>query len=203
MIRRNTWIALGAFGLLVMAALIVNRSATVEPEDASTQSPEPIWRLESSDIVGLIVEDLRQQTLIELARDEEQLWRLVGPEQVPADAGRVERAVSWLASPAPRAELFDTLDLAAFELDEPHFRIEILTGDGSRLSLDIGREAPTGGSRYAMTEGRLGVLLLSTAGLDEVLELESDLLATPTPEATPELTELAPEESGNDEEGGN
>jgi hypothetical protein len=197
MIRRNTWIVLGILGLLVVAALIANRSTPEAVEQRPTDSPEPLWELVSSDIAGLIVEDLRQQTVVEIARDEEQLWRMLRPEDRPVDASRVERAVSWLASPAPRAELLDALDLSAYELDEPHYRIEILTSSGNRLSFEVGREAPTGGSRYAITQDRLGVLLLSSAGLDEVLQLESDLRPTPTPEPTLEPTP----DNGNEDEG--
>lgn len=202
MIRRNTWIAVGALAMLVVVAVTLGRGVPERPEQTPTAAPEPIWELESTDIVGMVVEDLRQLEVLELTRDEEDLWRMLRPEQMPVDASRVERAASWLSSPTPRAELFDSLDLSAFELDEPHYRIEIVTRSGDHYSLDVGREAPTGGSRYATSEDRLGVLVMSTAGLDEVLDLQSDLMPTPTPEPTPAVTPSAPPEDDGEQEGG-
>lgn len=184
MIRRKTAIVFVAFIGLAAVALLLGRSADDSGAQAPTPAPEPIWSLESSDIVGLIVEDLREGQVIELARDEEVLWRMVRPESKPVDPARVERAISWLAAPSPRAEIFDALDLSAFELDQPHYRIVLLAAGGERLEFSVGREAPTGGSRYAAHNQRLGVLVFSSAGLDEVLHLAPDLIPTPTPAPT-------------------
>ncbi len=203
MIRRQTVVVLLVFAALVVLAVVLNRSTGQEPTPELTPTPEPVWSVESSEIVGLTVEDLRQELTLELARDEEDLWRLVQPEAMPADAARVERAVGWLSEPRPRAEIFDALDLSAFELDEPHYRIQAELADGGTLELTIGREAPTGGSRYALFSGRLGVLVFSSVGLDEVLQLGPDLIPTPTPEpsATPAATQTAPPESTQESEG--
>jgi hypothetical protein len=103
----------------------------------------------------------------------------------------VERALSWLASPAPRAELPDAIDLEPFQLDEPNYRVEITLRDGRTLGFLVGREAPTGGSRYVSLAGRAGVLVVSSFGLDEVLTLQRDLLPTPTPSPEPSATELS------------
>lgn len=184
MIRRNTAIAVVVFVGLAAAALLLGKRSDDSGAQTPTPAPEPIWSLQSSEIVGLIVEDLRAGQVIELARDEEELWQIVRPRAMPADPARVERAVSWLAAPRPRAEIFDVLDLAAFELDEPHYRIELLTAGGERLVFSVGRQAPTGGSRYAIYNQRPGVLVFSSLGLDEVLQLAPDLIPTPTPAPT-------------------
>lgn len=191
---------------MALVAVLLAQRPEGESDGTPTAQPDPIWTVASSDIVGLIVEDLRQAEVIELARDEEDLWRVVRPTSMPAEASRVERAVSWLASPAPRAELFEAIDLAAFELDDPHYRVEVETRSGDRFTLAVGREAPTGGSRYATSEGRPGVLVISTLGLDEVLNLGADLLATeaspsPTLESATDESEETPE-APTDEGGG-
>lgn len=196
MIRRNTRIMLGVFVVLVAVALVVSRTSSGEPELTPTAAPEPVWNLQSSDIVGITVEDLAGGQVIELTRDEQDLWRMVQPQEMAVDAARVERAASWLAAPRPRAEILDPGDLSAFELDSPQYRIGVQTADGDQLQLTIGREAPTGGSRYALVGAQLGVKVFSSAGLDEVLQLGPDLLptATPEPSATPTGTS-APESS--------
>ncbi len=148
-----------------------------------------MWSVASEEIVALVVENLEAGETIALERDSEDLWRIVSPQPGPTDAARVERAVSWLASPAPRTELHDISDLTPFQLSEPSYRVEITLEDGSKLSFSVGREAPTGGSRYVSVPERPGVLVVSNLGLQEVLNLQPDLLPTPTPEPSATATE--------------
>ena len=193
MIRKTTWIVLAAFGVVLLAAWLLNSSRDESAPVETTPTPQPLWTVASEEIVGLMVEDLDAGETIELERDPESLWQIVSPQPEAADPARVERAVSWLASPAPRAEILEATDLKPFQLDEPSYRIEVRLRDGSRQSFSVGREAPTGGSRYVSMAGRVGVLVVSSFGLDEVLTLHRDLLPTPTPEPTVEPT-VAPSE---------
>ncbi len=185
MIRRNTWIALGVFGLVLVAAILVRQGQQAEPEPTASASIEPLWQVESSEIVSLTVEDLQAGTVLQLERDPEDLWQIVLPETLPADPARVERAVSWISAPTPRADLLDVIDLAAFELDQPQYRVEIVLRNGERHEFSVGRASPTGDSRYASSPGRAGVQILSLVGLEEVLNLAADLLPTPTLAPTP------------------
>lgn len=189
MIRRQTGIVVLVFFAVLIVALVIARPEAAELDQTPTAAPEPVWSIESSDIVGITVESLREEQILTLEREEGVLWRMTQPQAMAVDAARVERAASWLAEPSPRAEIFDALDLSAFELDEPHYRITVQTAQGGSLELTVGREAPTGGSRYAQFNDRLGVLVFSTVGLDEVLQLGPELIPTPTPEPTPTLTE--------------
>jgi hypothetical protein len=185
MIRRNTWITLGVFALVLVAAILVRQRQQAEPPPTPSASLEPLWQVESSEIVGLTVEDLQAGTVLQLERDPEDLWQIVLPETLPADPARVERAVAWLSAPTPRAEVLDAIDLTAFELVRPQFRVEIVLSNGERHEFSVGRPAPTGDSRYASSPGRPGVQILSLVGLEEVLNLAIDLLPTPTPTMTP------------------
>jgi hypothetical protein len=185
MIRRNTWITLGVFALVLVAAILVRQRQQAEPSPTPSASLEPLWQVESSEIVGLTVEDLQAGTVLQLERDPEDLWQIVLPETLPADPARVERAVAWLSAPTPRAEVLDAIDLTAFELVRPQFRVEIVLSNGERHEFSVGRPAPTGDSRYASSPGRPGVQILSLVGLEEVLNLAIDLLPTPTPTMTP------------------
>ena len=194
MIRKKTWILLASFGVVLAAYLVWDAVVSDESPGEVTPSPEPLWSVTSEDVVGVVVEDLEALETLELMRDEEQLWKISEPDLGPADVARVERAVSWLASPSPRSVILDVPDLAAFQLEAPLFRVELLMADGEKLSLNIGRESPTGSARYVSEPGRSGVFTFSTFGLDEVLTLREDLLATPTVE--PALTELSETPAG-------
>jgi hypothetical protein len=185
MIRRSTWIVVTVFGAVLLAAFLLNASREQATPVETTPTPMPLWTVASEEIVGLLVENLQAGESIELARDPVDLWRTVLPQAGPADAARVEQAVSWLAAPSPRAELPEATDLAPFELAEPAYRVQVSLQDGRTLAFSVGREAPTGGSRYVSLEGRAGVLVVSSFGLEDVLTLQKDLLPTPTPTTVP------------------
>lgn len=171
MVRRSTWIALGAFAAVILSALILNETQKEGPRPAATRPPDPLWTVQSADIVALIIEDLTAGDLLQFERHEEDLWRMVRPEQGEAEVASVERAVSWLSSPNPRAKLTEVEDLSDYRLDLPEYRVTLLLSNGEQLSLVVGRETPTGGSRYIAMPGTAGVWIVSTLGLDEVLDL--------------------------------
>ena len=103
MIRKKTWILLASFGVVLAAYLVWDAVESDGSPVEVTPSPEPLWSVASEDIVGVVVEDLEALETLELLRDEEQLWKISEPDLGPADVARVERAVSWLASPSPRS----------------------------------------------------------------------------------------------------
>lgn len=185
MIRRNTWLALGILALVATLALLISRPRGNEVE-ALTPTPKPFWSVESSEIVGLTIEDTRAASTIELERHPEDLWRSVRPEGGAVDAARVERSVGWLASPSPRAQIMQVNDLSEFALDPPQYVIEVRLASGERLIFSVGRESPTGGSRYVLAPGIEEVFIVSNLGLDEVLTLPSELGAVePTQVVSP------------------
>jgi hypothetical protein len=189
LIRKGTWIAVGAFALLLVAVVVFDRAEDEPPTTVNTPSPEPIWMVATDDITGIRVEDFLAETVLEVQRDAELLWEVLLPVPREADVARVERAVSWLAGPTPRSEIAMQDDLSIFGLIEPEYRVTVILQDGKTLGFDVGRKSPTGGSRYALYANRNAILLMRDFGLDEVLDLIVDLAPTATPapeEGTPE-----------------
>lgn len=183
MIRRNTWIALGVLAAVVTIALILNQTEGSQTARELTPVPPPLWSVSADEIVGITVEDFVTGAVLEVERNEESLWRMIRPELGPTDAIRVERSASWLSAPSPRAQLSDLDDYSEFGLDVPNYRVQLMMANGTRLEFGAGREVPTGGSRYVSSPGIDGVLIMSTLGLDEVLDLIS--IADPLKVLTP------------------
>jgi hypothetical protein len=182
-------VALGGFALLLVAVILLNQREAELPELDVTPSPEPLWMVASEEILSIRVEDLLAQEMLEVQRDEQLLWKIVLPEPSEADAARVERAASWLANPAPRSEIAMQVDLSIFGLTEPEYRVTVYLQGGDSLGFDVGRSSPTGGSRYVLYPGREAILLMREFGLDEVLDLITDLAPTPTPTPTEQVTD--------------
>ena len=171
MVRRTTRIAVAVFVAVILSAVILNKTQNQQLPPAATPAPEPLWSVDSEEIVGLTVEDLTVSTLLRFERSAEELWRMVRPQAGEADIASVERAVSWLSAPSPRAQLSEVDDLSVFQLDAPDYRVELELSSGERLSFIVGRETPTGGSRYIASPDVEGVWIVSKLGLDEVLTL--------------------------------
>ena len=193
MIRRNTWVTVGVFAVLLVFAVWWTQfrpetGATAE----TTPTPEPLWEVQASQIVGLRIEDLSGGTAVEIRRTESGEWQVLEPADRRVAADRVGQAVSWLEVPRPRSTVAGQGNLADFGLAEPQTRVTMTLDDGSILTLEIGAETPTGTTTYARAPDSGDILVMSKYGLDEVLGLLDELLATPTPMVTTTATEAPP-----------
>ncbi|MCJ7511791.1 MAG: DUF4340 domain-containing protein [Anaerolineales bacterium] len=173
--------ALATLATVVVVAVVWTQSrGQSDPGPAERPpTPAPLWSVESAAVRRLVVEDGQGAVLLAAARGGETGWVLQAPQSAPADAGRLERAVSWLISPPVRAELDLQADLAPFELDPPRYRVRLETADSAERSFAIGRVAPTGDTVYVLMPGRPGIVLLSDYGVAEVLSLLDPLPVVP------------------------
>jgi hypothetical protein len=92
--------------------------------------------------------------------------------------------VDWLEAPRPRTTIPDPGDLLDFGLAEPTHRVTIRLADGSTRALEVGAETPIGTTQYLRLPDQATVLVVSKYGLEGVLGLLEDALATPTPTVT-------------------
>jgi hypothetical protein len=191
MIRRGTWIVLAVFVGLLGVYLWWSQQPATAPEGEATPTPGPLWSVTAEQIQKIEVEGLEAGLQVVAQRQAGVGWAVIEPEGAVQDAGRVERAATWLLAPIPRAEIGPQEDLEPFGLAEPSYKVTVTLSGGTELVLEIGRETPTGGSRYVNFAGREGVLVFTQAGLDEVLGLLSDLIPTPTPIVPPTATRTA------------
>jgi hypothetical protein len=184
MIRRSTWILLAAFAVVLAGAIIWTRArpapGSVVAAEA-TPTPEPLWSVPATDILGLRLEDLETGAIVEVRRGDEQTpWQMVKPDAGPADAARVEWAVTALVSPRPQGTLPVPDDLEPFGLAEPSQRVTVfMAGDVTR-SLEIGRASPAGGVFYVTVPGRAQIVMLNQYSLLDVLSLLYELPYAPT-----------------------
>ena len=63
-IRGNTWLTLGAFALVIIAPRLLSRSRKNGAVDEPTPTLEPLWNVESREIVGLTIEDRVSDTTV-------------------------------------------------------------------------------------------------------------------------------------------
>ncbi len=189
MIRRSTWITIGIFAVLLAGALWWTRSRPVGENVDVTPTPRPLWEVGVKDVEGLRVEDVANGQVVELRRDQEFGWRLVIPQEGPADATRAEIAASWARAPQPLAVIRDVEDPSAFGFSPPAYRITVYLRDGRAQTIEVGRESPTGSMRYIRVPEISGVMTVSSFGIADVIGL-----VDPIPLAAAEPTDI-PESS--------
>ncbi len=194
MIRRNTWITLGVFVVLLGFAVWWTR---FRPEGAAsaeaTPTQAPLWEVGADQILGIVVEDLTTGETVDLELQDDGTWVVNQPEEGSITSDRAQQAVDWLAAPRPRTTIPNPGDLLAFGLTEPVNRVTVRLRDGSSRVLEVGAETPTGTTRYVQLPGRPDVLVVSVYGLDDVLGLLTDVPPTPTATATASATAEGPE----------
>ena len=128
-----------------------------------------------------------------LRRDAGEPWRLVVPEEAPADQARVEAEVMGLAGlRATRVIEENPSDLAPFGLAQPAILVRVRLGDGRQLQLAAGKESPGGGGRYAKLLDRPAVYLISSFQVSDWEQMVArPPKAAPTPTAVPATTPAA------------
>lgn len=177
---------------LLILAISISRSSPEIETSTAVPRPEPLWELTSAAIEGLLIENLETNVLVELLRDAEFGWLLLQPQNGPADAAKVEEAVSWLARPQPLRVLDSEENLFQFGLLDPRGRVTINLNEEESESFIIGNDVPTGNSTYIAIEGKAEVYIVSKFSLDSVINLtvedllvmedvELDLTETPLP----------------------
>lgn len=192
MIRRSTWIALIVFAVALAGAIWYARSGGSSAQSAdATPTAAPLWSFASRDIMSLKIEDLETGDIVQAHRNASPGWVLDQPKDL-ADVGRLEIAADTLASLVPSDSSPDA-DLAAFELDNPSFRITVGLRDGSSDQLLVGQTSPTGDVVYVKLPSSGTVYFVSSYTLGNVTAMAGSppiATATPRPTLTPQALAL-------------
>lgn len=175
MVKKETWYVLAAFGVLLLAALLLQRqraqtAAAIEP------TPRPlILAVDPTLVTALTVAD-NTGARVELALAGENLWELTEPatpaEQV--DQFTVQSALGLLRQFNEHAPLETLTDLSGVGLEVPVYTITIHYADGSQQELYVGQKTFNNGAYYVRLPGQ-PAQLANVFTMDVLL----DLLRTP------------------------
>lgn len=190
MFRTGTWVAILLFALLAGGAYLLNRQAEETPDVEIEPVSETIFVFNQESSVTTIEVSSPAGDVVQLERNEENVWVLIQPEETEADQGLAEAAASQVASMIVVNEIEG--DPSIFGLDEPVYTIAIGFDDGKSGTLEIGEKTPTNSGYYARLDGKQ-MMIVSTSGIDSLVNLLSSppyqSTPTPIPTATPPPTE--------------
>lgn len=188
--RRSTIVYLVLFAVVLAAAYYFNnRAETAEADVTPEPTTAPIEYLFSSTdgLPTRIRIESKAGEAVEVARNEENAWALIQPEEAAADQGTVESAAGQVAT----IRILERVPSLAPEdagLDDPEYIMTFEFTSGVERMLEIGVLTPTERGYYARGDGD-EILILSTVSVDSLLGLLSDPpyapTETPPPAATP------------------
>jgi hypothetical protein len=192
MVRRTTWILLGAFVVVLAAYAGWQRFAPAPVEALPTAGPQSPWSVSPEQVDSIRLTGLADPAVVVVRRDPETGWRMLAPAVGEADAGRIEAALTSVLAPVVAQVLDSAEELVPFGLSPAMYRLTLLMVDGTARSMDVGAVDPTGSVYYAQVPGEARVLMVSRFSLEDLLGL---LEAPPYPLPT-ETTPPAPGATG-------
>ncbi len=184
MIRRNTWILLLIFAVLLAVTFALSKDTSrkdAQPE--ATPAPALFSFDPLSQIAGVRLQDAEgRQVQVRLL--EAQTWEVDGEPPRAADALAVGQALNQLASLRVLSRVGADTPLQALGLNPPYMRIEFaLTGGGS-VSLEVGAATPVGTGYYVRLDGGSPVVVAQYP-LDALMAWLDTPPYAPTPSPEP------------------
>jgi len=187
MIRRNTWILLALFVVLLGAVWFIQRSKTINGVTSTPTSVENFLFTNITDsITSLRVQDTKSNVVV-LDRDPSGSWILKEPQGKPTDVGLAEQTMSQLASLSIVTTITQTLNFDAYGLATPVYTITVTLSGGVQHTAVVGKETPTGSGYYLLVD-KSSLVIVSKYGMDAFLNVLSNPPILVTPTVTPGLT---------------
>ncbi len=174
MIRRNTWIVLGVFVVLLLVVVYLPKmQAQATPTIEAPAAPVArVVDFAFEDVQAITVSDgFEHQAIYE--RIDAQTWAMIAPIPVPPEGLDVMQVIASIAQLAAWREMTAVApinDLAAVGLYEPVYTIEALLNDGAIVQVFVGDMTVTQAGYYVRQAGGLPQVVDSFS-VDAVLNL--------------------------------
>lgn len=173
-----TLIVVGAFVALLAYILLVEVKKEPPASEDATPTPVPLLNLNTDEVRSILVTD--GQRRLRLVR-EGQDWRIVEPEESPADGYRVFLQADELAHLEARLVVLEQVsDLGTYGLDPVAWTLMVDTAS-SHHEIHVGRETPDKASFYVQIVGDPRLYIVPHYKLAPFLEWLSDPPYKPTP----------------------
>lgn len=183
MVRKQTWILLVVFVILLGAAFYLQKNPLPKAESATpspTAQAQMIPGLAGDQIVKIELKD-GQGNATQIEQDPLGNWALGPDGKQKIDTGVAEQARAGLTSAMVQASLPAGMDLKAISLNAPTHTITVTTKDGKQTVILVGSETPTASGYYIQVDNQAPVVV-DKGAIDSLVNLlNKDSLITPTP----------------------
>jgi hypothetical protein len=188
MIRKQTWILLGVFVILIGLAFYLQKnplknSAALTPSPTASVSILKDWT--SADIIQIDYQD-SQGAILHLKQVTSGNWSLE-PEGKPVELGKVEEIRTQILDTQVVTFLDTGADLASIGVNAPLETITLTNTKGDKAVIQIGAKTPIATGYYIRINQNTPVVVnnYSIESILDALKTANLLGLTPTPELTP------------------
>jgi hypothetical protein len=186
MIKRNTWIVVGIF-VIVLAFAIYYQNSPKKGAVSSTPTPGTravLTNVDEKSINTLRIEDTTGKA-VALGRDTSGVWVVTEPKGGPTDVTQAETAVTQLLALQSISSLDPTSDLGIFGLAKPAYTLTITMNGGTKYVLLIGDVTPTQNGYYVRLNQNAPDIV-NKDSIDAMLGMltKPPFVATPTSESS-------------------
>jgi hypothetical protein len=184
MIRKQTWLLVGIFALLLGLAFYLRQNPLVNSASITPTPTDPVVMLagwQSGDITWIEYKN-SQESVIELTRNELGAWVLGAEDPQTAEAGKAEQIRSQIANIRVMSYMDPGYDLEALGLKTPERILSIRDAQGRKVEMHFGRLTPTGTGYYVQVDGQ-APHIVSKYGADAIFDLLKKELLVPVPPA--------------------
>jgi hypothetical protein len=186
MIRRNTWILLGIFVVVLAAAYYlqyVREPAEPEATPAAASASEPLFAsVESTAVASLHIQNADGKS-VQIVRTAEGQWAFAEDTGEQLDSAQAESAVISVVGMTTMLSLNPADDLGVYGLLQPAYEAELTLDGGQKHTLLVGDQVPTGDGYYVRVDGNQPQVVSSLTVENMIGFLDNPpLLPTPTVE---------------------
>lgn len=181
--KKTTWIALGAFALVLIAFLIMQNNELAPVETPVPTIVPTLQELDDQTITEIEYADSIGATIV-LEKIEALSWISPTNPEAQVTAGKIEELLSYLSGLNIVTTLPEVVALDEVGLDEPLYTITFIMNDGSLYQIEVGDPTAMSDGYYArIDENEILVLPLTT--METIPGLMYTIVTPPT--VTPEL----------------
>ena len=182
--RTGTWVAILILAALIAFAVYLNKQKESAPaEETPTVEPVALFAATEGSPSSIEVAPAEGEA-VKIARNAENAWAIVLPNEVEADQGLSEAAASQVSA----LQVISPVEGEAsiFGLENPAYTITIEFATGTKHTLEIGDATPTNSGYYVRLDNTR-MLITDLSGIDALLQLQAfpPILVTPAPEVAP------------------
>ena len=180
--RRSTVITLILFALVLAAGIYFNnrarQQAEMEATPAATDVPIEYLFAPSDGTPNSIRIESKAGQIVEVARNAENAWAVILPDEAAADQGSSEAAATQVTT-MRILERVPGLSPAAVGLDDPEYIFSFRFTSGSERIMEVGVLTPTESGYYVRGEDG-GIVIISRSAVDALLGLLTSPPYAPT-----------------------
>lgn len=188
MVRKQTWILLGVFAVLLGVTFYLQKNplpqSTAKITPSATAAPTILSGWQEAEITGIELKE-GDASVSQLTKDAQGNW-LYGSNKIKIEAGKAAQITAQMIDTRAVTTLPADFALDTIGLNKPAYNL-ILSAQNKQAEIHIGGKTPTGDGYYAQVDKNAPVVVAQTV-VDGLISQLKDVLPTPTAATNPQPT---------------